>query len=138
MLTTGQRVTAKGFTGTLEGFARDGELAVVVGDDGVSSRRIAVADLVDEVRPFACAECGTSGEGTYVVTVLDADDADSRTEVCRNCDDALRDEPYAGIAERVAIRDYAWHRDGEPCMRAMSTHDCSENHRYGRTFEGSH
>jgi hypothetical protein len=42
------------------------------------------------------------------------------------------------VAERARIRDYAWHRDGEPCLRAMTTCDCVENHRYGRTFESAH
>jgi len=30
--------------------------------------------------------------------------------------------------------DYAWHPDGEPCLRATSSGDCPVNHRYGRTF----
>ena len=38
---------------------------------------------------YVCAECGHSGAGTYVVTVR-GDDAEGRTEVCRECDDALR------------------------------------------------
>jgi hypothetical protein len=41
----GQRVTGRGFEGTIEVFARDGEVAAVVGDDEVSSRRIPVAEL---------------------------------------------------------------------------------------------
>jgi hypothetical protein len=40
----------------------------------------------------------------------------------------------------AAIRDidplgHAFHRDGEPCERAVTIHNCPENHRYGRTFE---
>lgn len=99
-LTTGQTVTARGFTGTLEGFARDGEVAVIVGADGISSRRVPVADLVTEPDPYSCAECGKSGLGTYVVTMLDED---TRTEVCRDCDEALRFE-YVVIA-RMGKRD---------------------------------
>lgn len=40
---------------------------------------------------FACAECGTTTATTYVVTILDPDDCSTRTEVCRACDDALRE-----------------------------------------------
>lgn len=42
--------------------------------------------------PFWCAECGRGDAATYVVTFLDGDQDDptGRTEVCRDCDDALR------------------------------------------------
>lgn len=37
-----------------------------------------------------CAECGKTGAGTYVVTVLDAaDPKHTRTEVCRECDEQV-------------------------------------------------
>jgi DNA-directed RNA polymerase subunit RPC12/RpoP len=40
---------------------------------------------------YVCAECGTTTATTYVVTTLDtAAPKDTRTEVCRPCDDALR------------------------------------------------
>lgn len=42
---------------------------------------------------FTCAECGTTTARTYVVTTLDPDDPDTRTEVCRDCDDQLRSLP---------------------------------------------
>lgn len=39
---------------------------------------------------FVCAECGRTGAGTFVVTVLDTEDGETtRTEVCRLCDDQL-------------------------------------------------
>lgn len=42
------------------------------------------------------------------------------------------------VTERERIRDYAFHGDGEPCIRAMTRMDCPENHRYGRTAERAH
>ncbi|KJL45564.1 hypothetical protein [Microbacterium trichothecenolyticum] len=45
---------------------------------------------------------------------------------------------WASIAQRAEIRDYAWHRDGEPCIQAMSSGGCGHNHRYGRTFADAH
>jgi hypothetical protein len=41
----GSRVRGNGFEGRLEGFARDGQIAVIVGDDRVSSRRVPIASL---------------------------------------------------------------------------------------------
>lgn len=32
----------------------------------------------------------------------------------------------------------AFHSDGEPCERAVTTYDCRHNHRYGRTWEESY
>lgn len=43
--------------------------------------------------PYACAECGTTTATTYVVTILDPkNERDTRTELCRACDDELREE----------------------------------------------
>lgn len=41
---------------------------------------------------FSCAECGTTTATTYVVTTLDPEDPSTRTEICRACDNALREE----------------------------------------------
>lgn len=39
---------------------------------------------------FFCAECGTTENGVYVVTILDQDNPEQeRTEVCLDCDRAL-------------------------------------------------
>jgi len=46
----------------------------------------------DAAREFTCAECGTTTARTYVVTTLDyADVRHTRTEVCRACDDEIRE-----------------------------------------------
>jgi hypothetical protein len=39
------------------------------------------------------------------------------------------------IARKEENPDHAFHRDGEPCERAVITRNCPENHKYGRTFE---
>jgi hypothetical protein len=39
------------------------------------------------------------------------------------------------IARKEENPDHAFHYDGEPCERAVITHNCPFNHRYGRTFE---
>jgi DNA-directed RNA polymerase subunit M/transcription elongation factor TFIIS len=40
---------------------------------------------------FTCAECGTQDAQTYVVTTLITGDSETRTEVCRACDDTIRE-----------------------------------------------
>lgn len=50
---------------------------------------------------------------------------------------------FASLQEYVAAMEahpeaHAFHRDGAPCVRATTLHDCPENHRYGRTFEEAH
>lgn len=57
---------------------------------------------------------------------------------CRECGQAV--DP---ISQYVATMEahpetHAFHRDGAPCVRATTLHDCPENHRYGRTFEEAH
>lgn len=42
------------------------------------------------------------------------------------------------ISEHSRTQRYAFHSDGEPCMRAMTSRNCPLSHRYGRTFEESH
>jgi len=42
------------------------------------------------------------------------------------------------IADHATRHDYAFHSDGEPCMKAMTSRNCGYSHRYGRTFESSH
>lgn len=61
-------------------------------------------------------------------------------------DDGLTDGQRLAVGRETTIRiadharrhDYAFHSDGEPCMKAMTSRNCGFSHRYGRTFEESH
>jgi hypothetical protein len=68
-------------------------------DTASSGSRQHVIEAGRYLDPFSCAECGATGDRTYVVTVMD--DGETRTEVCRDCDDALRSPEHA-TAEQVA------------------------------------
>ena len=58
---------------------------------------------MDDVE-FSCAECGTRTATTYVVTTLTPGDRTTRTEVCRDCDDALtRDETGLEVAALAEV-----------------------------------
>lgn len=52
-------------------------------------------------------------------------------------DQAAR-ETAIRLADHNRRHNYAFHRDGEPCLVAITSRNCPENHRYGRTFEESH
>lgn len=56
---------------------------------------------------------------------------------------SLSDEDPVDLAGYVTTMEtypdnHAFHRDGQPCVRATALRDCPENHRYGRTFEEAH
>jgi hypothetical protein len=51
---------------------------------------------------------------------------------------AVGKETTIRIADHMNRHDYAFHSDGEPCMKAMTSRNCGWSHRYGRTFEESH
>lgn len=51
---------------------------------------------------------------------------------------AVGRETVIRLADHNRRHDYAFHRDGEPCLVAITSRNCPQNHRYGRTFEESH
>ena len=65
-------------------------------DGVVAQQKCADADqIVNALRgaagQHACAECGKTGAGTFVVTVLNTLDPQARTEVCDDCHRAVSD-----------------------------------------------
>lgn len=92
-----------------------------------------VDTLVSHLRPSAgghvCGECGTTEAETYVTTTLDREDSkNTRTELCRACDDELRLRPLldqwqeADRQARPTTSDEDWGRDDEEAELVADTY----------------
>lgn len=83
---------------------------------------------------MTCGTCGRSWADDITPAgrcPWEYDHVDEEEEDAPTADDILAELR----TDHIDLHNYAWHRDGEPCLVAMTTRDCPENHQNGRTWE---